>query len=278
MVEPLRAERIVIAIRTPKVYSKVIQILFGQSDGSVYVNFPYFTQSSGLISILTLAGGISYPTSGDLVPGGKVTSHLVKYSHHPDGRVHFSQDGKVKSTVRKQSIPLNIAEGHLFTVQLQGLHGFEAVNLNKDFRTLPSRKSVATFELQKSTINYEAFKLLGRWHSRKVFEQGIVGDISGPLIPAMKPDGQIVPGILVSAPHNYPFSDHFLLVTIENIPKLTQDEDTTLTFIGGFDPPSVIQNPGQSTSFLALVYPATDYSVLRSRIGNADFENASVVY
>lgn len=270
MVAILQSERVVIAVKMLHYNSKVIQVLFGQSDGSLYVNFPYFKHSKGLISLVTLTSGTTYPTNIDLTPGGKVTSHLVKYAHHPDGRVHFSQDGKVLSIVRKQSIPLAEAEGHLFTVQLQGLQGFQPVDVRKDFSAPTPRKTVVTFELKNTMLNYDTFKLLGHWYSMSKFTQNTVGSPSGPLLPVVKPDGQMIPGVVISAPPNYRFSDRVLLVTIENVPKLTEEEDTVLTFVGGFDPPSVILDLSVNTSFLSLSYPASDYSALKLRLGSAD--------
>lgn len=244
--------------------------IFGRTDGSLYVNFPYYKHSRGLISIATITGRTSFPTTVDLVPGGKVTSHLVKYSHHPDGRAHFSQDGKVRSIVRKQSNTFRETEGHIFTIQLQGLQGFTAVDIEKDFSTPVDKKAVVTFALLSSTINYEAFKLVGRWHSKTKFMEGIRGKVEGPLVSAMKPDGAMVPGVMISPPAESPFCDHILLISVENIGKLTKEEDTALTFIGGFDSPSVILDRELDTSFLALAYPARSYLDLKTRLGSAD--------
>jgi len=38
--------------------------------------------------------------------GGVRTSHLAKYAHHSDGEAHFFEDGKVKTEVRRKSVPL----------------------------------------------------------------------------------------------------------------------------------------------------------------------------
>lgn len=270
MLVPIRSERVIVTIKTPEQDSKVMQIMYGRKDGSLYVNFPYFKYSRGLISLARLAGNTSYPANIDLTKGGKITSHLVKYAHHPDGRAHFSQDGKIRTVVRKQSVPLAEAEGHLFTVQIQGLQGFQAVDERTDFLASPKKKSVVTIELQDTPLNYETFKLVGRWHSVNKFTEGIVGNLVGPFVPTLKPDGQLIPGVLISAPLNYPLSDRVLVITTENIPKLTEEEDTVLTFIGGFDPPSIMLDLSVDANFLALSYPASDYSELSLRLGSVD--------
>ena len=125
-------ERFIVVIKTAQSRNKVMQIMFSKKDGSVFINFPYYKFSQGLVSLVTFSGNIKLPTSLNLVPGGKVTSHLVKYSHHPDGRAHFSQDGRVRTKVKKKAIALFKAEGHIFTAQLQGMNDFVATNSKKD--------------------------------------------------------------------------------------------------------------------------------------------------
>ena len=60
-------------------------------DGSIYVFFPGFIHTEGIVCRAVLRGGTVAQTSLDLKDGGKVTSHLVKYAHHSDGEAHFSQ-------------------------------------------------------------------------------------------------------------------------------------------------------------------------------------------
>jgi hypothetical protein len=117
MLNPHRAECIVIAVKRKGNYSKVFQIVFSKRDGSIYINFPYFKHSKGVVSIATMPAGAKYPLEVSFIESGKVTSHLVKYSHHPDGMAHFSQDGYVKTQIRKQSIALTELDGHFFKIK-----------------------------------------------------------------------------------------------------------------------------------------------------------------
>jgi hypothetical protein len=110
----------------------IAQIFFSKKDGSLFVSFPYFAHSAGLLSIATLSAGRMADTI-NLQPCGKCASHLVKYAHHPDGEAHFSQDGKVISMIRRRSIPLRSFHGHFFTLLVQGLHKFRAAQQPKDF-------------------------------------------------------------------------------------------------------------------------------------------------
>ena len=115
-----KSKRFVVSVKLRERRYKILQIMFSKRDGSIYINFPYYSDTRGLISLVTYPGDIS-TTHLRLEPGGRVTSHLVKYSHHQDGRAHFSQDGKIKTEVKKMSVPLTEINGHFFTVQIQGL-------------------------------------------------------------------------------------------------------------------------------------------------------------
>lgn len=101
----LHSERYLITIEIEDRRYKVMKIIFGGKDGSLYVSFPYFKYSQGIVSIGTVSEG-TQTTQVKLETAGKVTSHLVKYARHPDGRAHFSQDGKILTKITKQSVPL----------------------------------------------------------------------------------------------------------------------------------------------------------------------------
>src|SRR5262245_14454668 len=100
------SERFVITVETLEGRRKIFQILFRRSDGSLFVSFPYYKDIHGVLNLVTLRAQATYPLSFSIVDGGKVTGHKVKYSHHPDGRVHFSQDGKIRTVIQKNSMPL----------------------------------------------------------------------------------------------------------------------------------------------------------------------------
>ena len=105
-----------------------MQITFSKKDGTLYVHFPYYAHSQGIASLVTWIPDNPPPANLSLIEGGKVTSHLVKYSHHPDGRAHFSQDGKVYTSIKKQSLPINMIDGHVFSVQIQGLSSYDQLD------------------------------------------------------------------------------------------------------------------------------------------------------
>jgi hypothetical protein len=98
----------------------------------------------------------------------------------------------------------------------------------------------------------------------------VSGQVEGPIIWAEKFDGSRIPGFLISSPSTFPLSDYVLLVCFESIPRLSQHDETALTFIGGFDSKSTVNNHKTGTQFLALSYPTSDYSTLKNRIGTID--------
>jgi len=271
--DPFRSERYVITIHVGQNRNKVLQIVFGQKDGSLFVNFPYYQHSEGLVSVATLAGGKGHKMEISLVPGGKVTSHMVKYSHHPDGMSLFSQTGRVLSAVRKKSIPLAQQEGHIFTTQFQYLKAFEVADKIKDQDKYDPKRSVINFSFGDKEP--EAIKIVGRWYTLKeLLSRIVVRDgktrIFGPKVPCRTDAGKMYIGFLLSPTMGNPMDKFALLLTCEAVPKLNQLEQTCLTFIGGFDPPYIINNLEVDTTMLALSYPASNYDELRKSLGSID--------
>jgi hypothetical protein len=99
-VDAIRAERVVCAVRAGQLRVKAFQVVF-HKDGSFFISFPYFRHRTGILSISSIPANGLRESQVNLEHGGKVTSHLVKYSHHVDGRAHFSQDGKVFTAIKR---------------------------------------------------------------------------------------------------------------------------------------------------------------------------------
>ncbi len=244
---------------------KIAKIIFDRRDGSLFVNFPYFENSEGIVCIGTIrAGGL--PQDVSLIEEGRVTSHLVKYSHHRDGRAHFSQDGKVNTTVKKQSSPLNTYFGHLFTIQLQGLRGFE-VSTGKEHDLGNVKDQPITFTVRGKEP--QALKVLGYWYTKRELNRFVRGP-AGPGTTIKGKGGKARKGVLLSAPWGAPGSGAFLFVSVESIPPINSETYSQLTFLGGFDPPEIINDTNRPTSFLALSYPTREMEVLKTQIGSID--------
>ena len=211
-----------------------------------------------------------YPTSFSLQEGGKATGHRVKYSHHPDGMAHFSQDGKIFTTVRKRSVPLTDKDGHIFTIQLQGLEDFQSPKQKEQQKILTRKKTILNFKFDDEQP--AAIKFVGHWYSKASLMQRMHGPKIGPLTPCQRSDGSTVSGMLIADPFLQSHDEYYLLLTCEGIPILDKDHDSALTFIGGFDPDNIAFDHSKDTQFLALAYGQFDsHEDLIKLIGTVDF-------
>jgi hypothetical protein len=93
-IDAFRCKRVVCVVRNADLRVKAFQIIFNW-DGSLLVAFPYFRHRTGILSASAISATGTRQSEVNLEQDGKVTSHRVKYSHHADGRAHFSQDGKI---------------------------------------------------------------------------------------------------------------------------------------------------------------------------------------
>ena len=264
------SERFVITLETASDRRKVFQLLFRKNDGSLFVNFPYYKHTRGLLTLATLKAKTSYPTSLSLIDGGKVTGHKVKYSHHPDGRVHFSQDGKIRSKVRKQSVALSEAEGHIFTIQLQGFDDFKALDAKEREPLLSPKKTILNYRFMGKPP--EAFKFVGHWHNRKSLLAMTSQMGKKPWFMWTRSGGSNVMGMIIADPFIKSGQECYLLLSCEVIPRLDKERYSTLTFMGGFDPKHIALDHAKDTSFLTLAYPSSEsYEDLEKQIGTVDY-------
>ena len=111
---------------------KLFKVFF-TSDWTLNVDFPYFTDPNAILDELIIPPWINYPADITLKHTWKLTSHRVKFAHHISWEVHFSQDWKIRTEVRKKSLPLKEVRGHIFTVMLQGIDSFKEARKEKDF-------------------------------------------------------------------------------------------------------------------------------------------------
>jgi len=189
----------------------------------LYVDFPYFEHSEGLVSHVTYAPGADQL---NLEEGGKVTSHLVKYAHHRDGEAHFSQTGRVLTAVRRRSVPLNRYIGHLFTVQIQGLHGFaEATGPDHD----PDNERDKPITFNVFGHERETIKLVAFWYNKRDLRRRVGGTRTGPDVTLIEPSGRKKPGLLLSAPLRCSGAGSYLVLTASRIPPMTPGDGAHLT-------------------------------------------------
>jgi hypothetical protein len=263
-----RSERYVVVVEHHGLHRKLLQIQFSKTDGSIFINFPYYRFTVGVVSLVQWPGGL--PSANlSLEHGGSVTSHLVKYSHHPDGRAHFSQDGRVRTVIKKMAVPLANVEGHLFTVHAQGLDEFECAKPADTAVTMSRKRTVIRFLFGDERPN--AIKFVGRLYQYTSLEQRAVNGMVNPTVQLESPDGKISQGFVCSSPTGFPCESQCLVISCEAIPVLDQARTSLLTFVGGFDSAAAMNDANQPVSFLALSYPADDAEVLRTRLGSIDY-------
>ncbi len=236
---------------------RVAKIIFGASEG-IFVTFPRFIHTRGLVSRATLRGGISLPADISLKDGGKVAGHLVKYAHHLDGEAHFSQHGLVRASVRNASGRLDANVGHIFTLQAQRLEGFA-----------PPRESDRTPAL---TMQFRevvpTLKITGWWYRMDKLETSGTPGL-GPLL-VQGPNGQRKPAFALVPPEYHPLANWVLLLVPEIMPLLSANGAPSLTFIGGFDRKEIVHDHAEDTHFLALMYPVEDFETLKQELGAID--------
>jgi hypothetical protein len=263
----LKSAKFDVTIRLGANTWRLCKIVFSKSDGSVFVTFPDFKHTTGIVSVVTFRAG-ARETTMDLKPEGKVASHLVKYSHHPDGTVLFSQDGLVLSTVRRKAVPLDDLDGHFFTIHAQGLGGFLERPYTDDQSPHPKRTRLS-FDLPEGQP--ESIKIVGRMYSVSALAGMMSDGMIKPHLWLEDEGGRRQPSFVCTPPDGWPGSDRCLLVSFQALPRLDRGRESSLLFIGGFDRRAVALDIRRSTTALAFSYPVEDPDALRSSIGTIDY-------
>jgi len=203
----------------------------------------------------------------------------VKYAHHVDGEAHFSQDGKVITAVRKKSVPLSEANGHLFTVQLQGIEDFKR-SVPRDDLEPSAKRTVIEFGFVDSSPR--AVKIVGYWYTGQQLLRNNPGPrttpVCGPRVTSETPLGKQTNGFLLAPAHGTPAADQVLLLTCEEVPQLTPEQRSLLLFVGGFDTREAVMNSSEDTTALFLLYEnrASSFEELTQLLGSIDWPGSQV--
>ena len=244
-VAAVRSERVVCVVKIGELRAKAFQIGF-DNDGSLFIHFPYFQHRTGILSSSEIPATGERKTDVNIEHGGKVTSHRVKYSHHTDGRAHFSQDGRIFTAIKRQSISLDRQSGHMFSLYIQGLHALDIAKTAKDSEGIAIRRSVIDFLIQPTA---DAIKFVGRWLDIKKLRVSEPNATVGPRHTMLDPDGGRIDAILAASPHSN--TKHVLAITCVAIPRLGPDPEIFL-FTGGFDAPETMTDPTKKAGFLTF--------------------------
>lgn len=259
----LRAYKFTILVRQNNEFFKLFKIIFNNNKRggfSIIVSFPYFLKKNGILSKLMFPANTHQVAKLSLEESGSLSSHLVKYSHWEDGKTHFSQEGKVFTSIRNNSVPLNVEAGHIFSIQLQGMEDFEKKpNLIK-------KNSIKDIEIDYALQNpAEALKFTGWWLTSEGMVQNI--KIGGPQMQIRLKNGEYKQGFALM-PANPKYNNCFLFLSAEIMSTLDKTTGSVLSFIGGFEKNKKFS---EDTSFLSFIYPVSDFESMKNKMPSIDF-------
>lgn len=198
-----------------------------------------------------LDAAVTYPSSLTVGDDFSVSTHYVKYSHHPSGMAQFSLTGKVKSVVRRTSVPLSEVEGHLFTLKVQGLNQFDLVKPEERLRNHKRGLVEFGFDCDES----QSLDFFGYYYSERQLASRAVYGADTPWTRVTTPDGRSLMGIALATNYFHDGERRYLMLAGERVPQICKDQEVFLSFMGGFDPSEVAFDHNRSTGFLMFIYP-----------------------
>lgn len=262
----LQSEKFTVSAKyNGKVY-KLFKIAFHKNKktnaASIIVSFPYHINSKGLLSLVTFPSNKLKVDKLSLIPGGKVTSHKIKYSHWIDGNVHFSQDGKILTFKKQPSDCLDKAIGHIFTAQFKGLKGYEE---KLDSKKKSEKEIDIDVDLQSELE--DSLKFTGWWYKYSTVHPN-KNEFS--TIYAFEQDNGIKSMCFaLQPPQDSPLSKMVLFLCVRK-EFMTKERGSHVLFIGGFDKKEITKDINNDANFLAMLYPARNYNKLKEQIGSVD--------
>lgn len=245
---------------SPEGARKIFSVSFQKRDGSIYVYFPYHSSSEGVIGV---AGGVEIEDGrfayDSFVPAAK-TSHHLKFAYHPDGRTHFSQTGRVLTSLVRHVAPLAEACGPIFYVTARGLAGFPLATAQERHANEANKGLFeAHFDEPVSGVSFTGFL-----KPRQELLPGPDSTSGSPLRTLLLPDGQTVPALAIGSPYSSDHHDRVLAITVEPLPLSNSGpRESSLIFCGPIKPDSD-SDGGRRTCQTAL-YPRA--------LGGSDLED-----
>ncbi len=262
------SEKITVSINRNGISYKIFKIIFhntkSSQKASIIISFPYHKNSKGLISLATFPGKKIKIKKLSLVSGGKVTSHKIKYTHWSDGSVHFSQDGKIYTLKKETSDNLLSSIGHIFTIQIKGLKGFETRSIEKKANI---KETDIELNLNAKDEADDSIKLTGWWYASEVIHP-TTDEYKKNYIFKQKEGFESICCAL-EPPKTSPLNKMILLLCARR-EFMTKEKGSHLLFIGGFDKREKSKDINNDLHFLSMLYPARNYEVLKKQIGTID--------
>lgn len=266
----IEAQKITVCVGTPLAVHKVCHITFGR-DG-IFVQSPYFHRTEGLASRVELGEGPPYQFK--LEEHGKVTSSLVKLTHHLDGIVHFSQSGRVRTEIRRRSFRLDTSIGLLFEIFAFWLRGFVVVDASE------VRRNHAWIQFKSRGDHVFGVNVRAEWRRKSAIEANIqpATGTAGPHSTLIdRRTGASFGAFFVGAPAGSPLASHCLILSCQDSPIPSDVRQPMLLLVGGWDPAEIADGdpPVRQAGCLAALYPVQSPDELRDRLGSIDLEPPS---
>ena len=266
------AEKVIVTVKTSLAELYVAHIMFQRRDGSIFVQAPEFRHTDGLLSNVSLESDGSFPETIDMRKGGKTVSHLAKYSHHPDGRVQFSQHDKIITEVLHPSaFPLNGPIGKVFFLNAAfPTSGFLPVD-----RRRAAKKGYLVLNFDMSDRIPEAIQLRGEWRRKADVPLWTTGAaLLGPKVETEhRVTGARSGAFLLGQPEDFPLTDHVLALFCNHVPLPSGADGPSMIFLGGADSDEVPE-PGMTAApsdCLAWFYPIPNREELETLLGSLDY-------
>ena len=167
-------------------------------------------------------------------------------------------------------MPLADLEGHLFTLNVHGFDGFERLS-DVELQEPPSAKRTGVrFMLGPECP--QSVKFVGMLYRDTSLERRAVDGMVHPAMQFRRADGTTLTGFICSQVLGRPGQERCLMVYCEPLPRLDQNRESSMLFVGGFDSADAMNDTERAMSFLAFSYPTEDVEDLRQRLGSMDFE------
>lgn len=266
----IAAEKATVTAGTVEREFQLCQIGFAKRDGTIFVSFPYLPRSDGILSVARFPDTQTGQVTLSFGDEAKSTSHLVKFTHHPDGAAHFSQDGKVRSVVRRQSFRLDGPIGHVFQMSAYLPAGFSRFDQTTRRTKRTYLRNLFTDQLPM------AVQVRAEWRRKESIIPNIqpLGATSGPVTRVQsRHTGEENVVHFLGQPDSFPLREHVLLVTVNATKSLPTFSSSGVIFLGGYDPHEIQAGdpPVRQTGCLVAIYPASTHDELKRRIESIDY-------
>lgn len=260
------ADRYVIASSVNNGVFKLFQIAFSKKDGSIFVTFPYLKGCAGRLGSIVLPKGQSVFKNLTIDKDFPVTSHLVKYSHHPSGQAHFSLTGKVKTSIKRNSVPLSEIGGHIFTIKAQGFSKFAILEKNK--KPTKSRGIVVFPYEEKAT---QSLQFVCHIYAESELAKIVNHKTNSPWSRMYLPNNRIAYTIPIATPFFHNNERRYLLISAERTDYFCTSQEEGISFMGGFDSESLVNDYSKDSGFLLMcINPIDNFSDIVKKFGTID--------